>query len=57
MKIQNNHELKEAFRKLNTLIIKGFEGQAEKEIEFKEIALAIEQYEDSVLKIMPLTMF
>ena len=54
MEIQNKSQLEKAFQKLDTLIAEGFEGQSEKEIAFKRIALAIEEYEDFVLKLMPL---
>lgn len=54
MKIENQAQLDSAFQRLDALIAEGFEGHTEKELEFKTIALAIEYYEDKVLKIMPL---
>ena len=54
MKIENQEQLQKAFQQLETFIAEGFEGDIEREIAFKSIALAIEDYEDKVLKIMPL---
>jgi HTH-type transcriptional regulator / antitoxin HigA len=55
MKITNNNEFKMAFAMLDAIIAEGFQGIPEKEKQFREIAVAIEDYEDNVLKIMPLT--
>lgn len=54
MEIKSQEQLEIAFQKLDILIAEGFEGNSEKELLFKNIALAIEYYEDKVLKIMPL---
>ena len=54
MKIENQEQLQDAFQELDSLIAEGFEGDIEKESEFRIIALAVEEYEDKVLKIMPL---
>ena len=54
MKIQNQEQLQQAFQQLETFIAEGFEGDIEREITFKSIALAIEEYEDKISKIMPL---
>ena len=41
MKIENQEQLQKAFQQLETFIAEGFEGDYEKEIAFKSIALAI----------------
>jgi HTH-type transcriptional regulator / antitoxin HigA len=46
--ITNRKQMDEAFKLLNTLIAEGFEGNPEKEARFKELAKAIEAYEDSI---------
>ena len=55
MKIENEEQLKTAFQQIDALIAEGFEGNIEKDAHFKTIAQAIEEYEDIVLKLMPLT--
>lgn len=54
MKIENEEQFQAAFKEIDIMIAEGFEGIPEKEAHFKTIALAIEEYEDTVLKIMPL---
>ena len=53
MKITNEIEYKKAFEAIDNFIAEGFEGNAEKEKQFLEVALAIEAYEDAI-PIMPL---
>jgi len=53
MKITNEIEYKKAFEAIDSFIAEGFEGNAEKEQQFLEVALAIEAYEDAI-PIMPL---
>jgi HTH-type transcriptional regulator / antitoxin HigA len=55
MKITNQKELEIAFKQIDALIAKGFEGNNEKEVEFLKIAKAIEEYENLVLKLMPIS--
>ena len=55
MKITNDQEFRNAFEALDAMIAAGFQGIPEKEKIFRNIALAIEDYEDNVLKLMPLT--
>lgn len=54
MEIKNQEQLEIAFQKLDILIAEGFDGDSEKELRFKETALMIEQYEDTVLELMSL---
>jgi HTH-type transcriptional regulator / antitoxin HigA len=55
MKIKKQEEVAVAFQLIDSLINDGFEGNTEKETRFLTLALAIEEYEDTVLKLMPLT--
>jgi HTH-type transcriptional regulator / antitoxin HigA len=54
MKIKNQKELEIAFKQIDDLIAEGFEGNNDKEVEFLKIAKAIEEYEDMVMKLMPI---
>ena len=51
MLITNELAYKEAFARLDKMIAEGFEGDPEKEAVFKEIAQALEYYEDHILLI------
>jgi HTH-type transcriptional regulator / antitoxin HigA len=55
MKITNQKELEIAFKQIDALIAEGFEGNNDKEVEFLKIAKAIEEYENLVLKLMPIS--
>jgi len=53
MKITNETECKAAFSQLDALIAEGFQGIPEKEEKFRQLALEIEAYEDSI-PLMPI---
>lgn len=53
MKINYEAEFKAAFVRLDALIAEGFEGDPKREQEFRELAVAIEAWEDSI-PLMPI---
>lgn len=55
MKLTNWDEHKIALTALDKLIAEGFEGDAQREAQFSELATAIEAFEDSVPLMLPLS--